>query len=175
MKKTNFILKEAPKYDLVQFVANSRGYPGMDPELVVSSLTIFSQASELLGALEEQFAGYGISYGRFCVLMMLVAEPEKNFSPSEIAEQFKVTKATVTGLVDGLEKDGLIRREDHPHDRRVWIIKITAEGEEVVDRVMPQLIKWYAHLMKNLTAAERSNLISLLAKVELSLSDKVIE
>ena len=175
MKKASFTLKEAPKYDLVQFVAKTRGYPGMDPALVTSALAIFSQASVLLAALDEQFTEYKISYGRFCVLMMLVAEPEKSFSPSEIAEQFKVTKATVTGLVDGLEKDGLIRREDHPHDRRVWIIKITAEGEEVVDRVMPQLIKWYAHLMKNLTAAERSNLVSLLAKVELSAANKAIE
>jgi DNA-binding MarR family transcriptional regulator len=172
MKKMNFVLKEAPKYDMVQFVAKTRGYPGMDPALVTSALAIFSQASVLMSALDEQFTGYKISYGRFCVLMMLVAEPEKNFSPSEIAEQFKVTKATVTGLVDGLEKDGLIRREDHALDRRVWIIKITAEGEEVVDRVMPQLIKWYAHLMKNLTAAERSTLVLLLAKVELSASDK---
>ena len=46
----------------------------------------------------------------------------------EVAERCYVTPATVTGVVDTLERDGLVERERSTSDRRVVTVRLTAEG-----------------------------------------------
>jgi DNA-binding MarR family transcriptional regulator len=47
---------------------------------------------------------------------------------SELSRALDVTPRAVTALVDGLEGDGLVRRCEHPHDRRSTVIELTATG-----------------------------------------------
>lgn len=48
----------------------------------------------------------------------------------ELADRLSVTKRNVTALVDGLEKEGLARRQPHPTDRRSTVVALTALGKE---------------------------------------------
>jgi DNA-binding MarR family transcriptional regulator len=50
---------------------------------------------------------------------------------TDLADTLGVTPRNVTALVDGLEAEGLLRRTDHPTDRRVTIIELTGGGETV--------------------------------------------
>ena len=56
-------------------------------------------------------------------------------SPSEIGERLIVTRATVTGVVDSLERRGLVVRTPHPADRRSLLVELTPEGRTVVAEV----------------------------------------
>jgi DNA-binding MarR family transcriptional regulator len=47
---------------------------------------------------------------------------------SSLSRALDITPRAVTGLVDGLEGDGLVRRCEHPHDRRATIVELTASG-----------------------------------------------
>lgn len=47
---------------------------------------------------------------------------------SSLSEQLDVTPRSITKLVDGLEAEGLVVREQHPHDRRATLIRTTAAG-----------------------------------------------
>ena len=47
---------------------------------------------------------------------------------SELSRALDVTPRAVTALVDGLEGDGLVRRCEHPHDRRSTVIELTSNG-----------------------------------------------
>jgi DNA-binding MarR family transcriptional regulator len=47
---------------------------------------------------------------------------------SELSRALDVTPRAVTALVDGLEADGLVRRCEHPHDRRATVVELTATG-----------------------------------------------
>ena len=47
---------------------------------------------------------------------------------SSLSRALDVTPRAVTGLVDGLEGDGLVRRREHPHDRRATVVELTAAG-----------------------------------------------
>ncbi|WP_256362062.1 MarR family winged helix-turn-helix transcriptional regulator [Streptomyces sp. TRM70350] len=40
----------------------------------------------------------------------------------------------MTVLVDGLEKEGLVRRVGHPHDRRIKPVELTQAGRQVVEQ-----------------------------------------
>jgi len=44
---------------------------------------------------------------------------------------------TVTALIDRLEKSGYVKRSDHPNDRRVYLIHITAKSRQVANKALP--------------------------------------
>ena len=56
-------------------------------------------------------------------------------SPSGIGERLIVTRATVTGVVDSLERRGLVVRTPNPADRRSLLVELTPEGRAVVAEV----------------------------------------
>jgi len=47
----------------------------------------------------------------------------------------------MTGIIDRLERAGLVERADHPKDRRVNIIKITKKGRGMVDKLETRLFE----------------------------------
>ncbi|MGQ0482886.1 MAG: MarR family winged helix-turn-helix transcriptional regulator [Pseudonocardia sp.] len=49
-------------------------------------------------------------------------------TPSEIADRLRITTASVTELIDRLERAGLVSRGRHPSDRRKLLITLTADG-----------------------------------------------
>ena len=53
-------------------------------------------------------------------------------TPSELGERLIVTRATVTGLLDSLERTGFVRRSANPADRRSLVVEITPAGLTVV-------------------------------------------
>jgi DNA-binding MarR family transcriptional regulator len=53
-------------------------------------------------------------------------------SPSELGERLIVTRATVTGVLDSLERRGFVRRSPNPADRRSLLVEITPAGLEVL-------------------------------------------
>jgi DNA-binding MarR family transcriptional regulator len=51
---------------------------------------------------------------KFTLLMQLFQADEQGLRPSECAERVRVTKATVTELLDELERDGWVRHQLYP-------------------------------------------------------------
>ena len=56
---------------------------------------------------------------------------------SELAEHASVSRATITGLLDTLEKAGFVERTDDVRDRRASCVKITSKGRELLHKVQP--------------------------------------
>jgi DNA-binding MarR family transcriptional regulator len=67
-------------------------------------------------------AGAGMSQARLRVMEALQEGPQ---SMSALKERLGVSATNITGLVDGLEADGLVCRTSHPSDRRVTLISLT--------------------------------------------------
>ncbi len=55
--------------------------------------------------------------------------------PSELGQRLIVTRATVTGVVDSLERRGYVRRTPNPADRRSLLVELTPDGRRVVQEV----------------------------------------
>ena len=53
-------------------------------------------------------------------------------SPSVLSDRLIVTRATVTGVIDSLERRGFVRRSANPADRRGLIVEITPAGLDVL-------------------------------------------
>jgi MarR family transcriptional regulator, negative regulator of the multidrug operon emrRAB len=115
-------------------------------------------------------APHGLSEGRFVLLFLLDAAAD-GLSPKTLAEQAGVTRATVTGLLDGLERDGMIERHSADNDRRALCIRLTSKGKRVGKTVFEQHGRWIAGLFGNLSQSERKQLSTLLIKVGANLRD----
>jgi DNA-binding MarR family transcriptional regulator len=76
-----------------------------------------------------------------------------------------VTRATITGLVDTLERDGLVSREHDSGDRRMMLVHLSAKGRAAIEEILPLHFKRMTTLMSPLTENERKTLVRLLNKV----------
>jgi len=129
--------------------------------LCFQTLSLASRIDRDCAAL---LAPHGLSEGRFVLLFLLDAAAE-GLAPNTLAEQAGVTRATVTGLLDGLEREELIERHAHASDRRALCIRLTRKGKRVAKAVFGQHGRWIASLFGNLSASERNQLGTLLEKV----------
>jgi DNA-binding MarR family transcriptional regulator len=91
-------------------------------------------------------------------------------SPTTIAERLIVTTATVTSLLDTLERRGLVVRQPNPHDRRKLLVALTDEARETVDRFLPEIVALQTAVMAGLSEAERRQLLRSLATIRAGLA-----
>jgi len=148
-----------------QFEDLARRYRDMEPGAVRAMVRLLRVGSDLLTAFERLLGRYGISQGRFLTLLVLNRAPESPQAPSEIAAKVGVARATMTRLLDGLERDGLVLRERHAGDgRRVEMI-LTEAGRALLEEILPDYWRRVAALMGGLSGRERERLFELLGMV----------
>lgn len=87
-------------------------------------------------------------------------------SPSELGDRLIVTRATVTGLIDSLERRGFVRRSANPADRRSLLVGITPAGLEVIQQVRTIIHRNETAWMSVLSEAELQTCIALLHRIQ---------
>lgn len=163
-----FYLRDLPKYEAIR--ARIERYPQVDPEAFEATLHMLRVATDVLDAFDRYYAGHGVSSGRFSVLMLLNREPDKGLTPSDLAEKAGVTRATMTGLLDGLEKDALVTRRSCRDDRRMCYIHLTDKARQLMEAMVPDYYTRVANLMQNLSVDEKKTLVAILGKVNQGIS-----
>jgi DNA-binding MarR family transcriptional regulator len=95
---------------------------------------------------------------------------EQNRLPlKDLAEASNCTRATITGLVDGLEAKGLVRRIPNPEDRRSLLAELTTEGQALREQSQA-LQAVYSECCEGLAPHEFHQLGVLLSRLNYSLS-----
>jgi DNA-binding MarR family transcriptional regulator len=87
---------------------------------------LFDMWHRVWKATHEAFGAAGLSMSRAKALWALDAEGP--LRARALADRFGCAAATVTDLVDGLERDGYVTRTPDPSDRRAVLISITPAG-----------------------------------------------
>ncbi len=163
-----FYMKELPNEE--DFRPLVPEYSSLDTGSVMLFYLFLQVGSDMLTAFETHLADHGVSQGRFIVLLLLLRAQVRNngagLGPSELARQAGVTRATMTGLTNGLERDGLIERFGHRGDRRRVVVRLTPKGRESLNAIFPDYYARIAELMNDLEDEERERLSALLHKVK---------
>lgn len=73
------------------------------------------------------------------IKMLQVLEPGVELPMSAVAERLFCDASNVTGMVDRLERRGLLERRDDPRDRRVKLIALTDDGAVLREQVLERL------------------------------------
>jgi len=163
-----FFLKDLPTSGTLRDLA--KRYPDLDPSALMSCIVLLRTGSDMLAALERILGRYGLSQGRFLTLIVLNRDPEEEITPSDLAERVGVTRATMTGLLDTLAKDGWIERIQHNEDRRRVVVRLTKDGLAHLGRMLPGYYREISRFMAGLNGQEHETLFKVLGKVREGLS-----
>jgi len=171
------LLKNLPRYECLLEAA--KDFPDLDPSAAEAFLHLLRAGDEAFGVTDRNLAAHNISHGRFCVLMLLWRSAQTRAAkmwgggdcspgprtPAELADAANVTRATMTGLVDTLERDGYVKREPDPDDRRMMSVRLTVRGEKFLHQFLPGHFKIASAVLSTLSEAERKTLVHLLGKI----------
>ena len=97
--------------------------------------------------------------------LAVVEGADRPLSPTTIAERLLVTTASMTSLLDTLERRGFITRSPDPDDRRKVLVTLTENGKHVVDQFLPEVVAVQTALMADLTETQRHQLLESLATI----------
>ena len=148
-----------------------RERPDLDPSpmLVVGRLQRLSQRLDL--ALRPPFAAEDLGNGDFDVLAALrrAGEPFA-VRPAELSRSLLVTTGAITKRIDRMERQGYVeRRGAIAADGRAKLVRLTARGRRLVDRLIALHLSNEERLLGGLSSVERSTLATLLAKLDAGL------
>jgi MarR family transcriptional regulator, organic hydroperoxide resistance regulator len=111
----------------------------------------------------EQCAKLGITATQLNVIKLL--QTVGDLSLSELSKRMVATNSTVTGIVDRMVTANLVAREQSADDRRVWKIKLTAQGKAVAKKIDVAPWEILRDAVMSLPADERTRLIATLDKI----------
>jgi DNA-binding MarR family transcriptional regulator len=93
----------------------------------------------LIGRLNETLATFELSFARYEALMLLFLSRRGSLPLGKMGARLQVHPASVTNLIDGLERLGYATRSAHPSDRRTTLAEITDRGREVAEQATSAL------------------------------------
>ena len=158
---------ELPIHDTPAMVLLDRGYggPEVDSAAVADCMQLLRVSKRLLGFFLANFAEHDISPGKYSVLCELLSA-QTPVSPSHLAARLGVSRPTVTGLLDGLYRQGLVDRTFDDEDRRRVAVALTRRGDSFIRSLLPDQYRIMAEVMGPLNDPERSQLRKILTKLE---------
>lgn len=112
---------------------------------------------------------YGITPLQFVVIALLWEED--GLPTSAITKRLQQLGGTMTGVLDGLERRGLIRRQRDEIDRRVYKIWLTESGEKLTEQLMPTAVEFRKGLLSFLSKEEEEIFTRLVDKMIQDLAD----
>lgn len=158
----------------------SEKYPAMDhvdrilaqwrkerPDLDVAPMGLIGRVKRLMLCLsremEKTWAEYGLNTASFDVLATLRRSgPPFTLSPGDLIASTMVTSGTMTNRIDQLQKAGFVDRVPNPEDGRGFLISLTDEGLQVIDKAVAAHVKTQAKLVSGLSKKEQRELDALL-------------
>lgn len=143
--KSNEQLNNVVNFLLEQTVRQMRGYAQRQLDLLQTGITV------------DQW------------VLLKIIEERKQISQVELAQVSQKDTASITRILDLLQKKGLIQRIDDEYDRRKYMISLTAEGLEFVMRNLPIIDRLRDQIVQGLSQEEIQTLKSILAKIRQNL------
>jgi MarR family transcriptional regulator, organic hydroperoxide resistance regulator len=92
-----------------------------------------------------------------------------------LSKEIRAHNSTVTGIVDRMEAAGLVERARSDNDRRVWIIRLTAQGRRVAERARVSPWDMLRHALAELPVSDQEKLTALLRKVAANVTTTAVE
>jgi DNA-binding MarR family transcriptional regulator len=128
-----------------------------------ATLQVLRTADSLWNVSRGFFHRWDISPSQFNVLNLLRSEGE-GLSQIELSRQLIMHRSNVTGLVDRLEKRGLVKRKDYASDRRAYRVVLSPEGAELLATILPEYHRGAESVWQDLPSAQVARLLESLRK-----------
>jgi len=145
-------------------------YPNSSAKATECAMNLVLTSDLIVKRISILLQPFGLSPASALVLSIL-ADSESPLSPNKIADRLIISRATVTGLVDSLEKRGYAQRFPHQTDRRMLLVQPTEKGRQVADQFRPIVHQHQKVWLGVLGKDEQQQLIDSLQRLQATLSD----
>ena len=139
----------------------SRAPTTEDARLAGMLLSLLPRIGKIAGQVAHERGAMTLERAR--ILWQLVESPRRS---GEIAQRCGLAPASVSELVDSLERDGFVRRSEDRNDRRVVVVEISARGRREIERVGELMTAPVAKMISSLSAEKRVRLAAALADLQ---------
>jgi len=100
------------------------------------------------------------------LILSMLTDSAEPIGPREIRDRLLVAGPTVTGLLDSLERQALVRRVAHPGDRRRLLVEVTDQGRQITREFRPLVHSAERPWLECLGEPEQHQLIELLGQIQ---------
>ena len=114
---------------------------------------------------------YDLTYAQYQVLKTI--RQHDTISAKEILVYLDTDKATLSGILSRLERNGLIRREKDPKDKRLMHISLTAASEALCDNVSDIEKQCSEDLTKGMKTKEVKNFLNVFERLVENQKDRL--
>jgi DNA-binding MarR family transcriptional regulator len=132
-------------------------------------LRLLRTAENLWNASRALFGRWDLSPSQFNVLNLLRDQP-RGLSQVQISRLLIMHRSNVTGLIDRLEKRGLLRRHTSPGDRRAYRVILTPAASDLLAQILPDYYRLAEQVWGALPVTRTSRLLADLSHLDANLA-----
>jgi len=137
------------------------GLPKPDADEVF--LVLWNAYRTVLAKADQSRRSLGLGQSDFRVLAALLHEGP--LPVNVIGEKVKLTTGSITTAVDRIEAKWLVARKNHPDDRRIRLVELTAKGRRLIERAYSRHSMEMEKAVSVLSREERDILVELLRRL----------
>lgn len=142
----------------------------LDFDALLAVSNIYRAANAIRNRMEREVLGPAqLSWGGFTILFVLWVWGERE--TGQLADDCGLAKGTLSGMLQTLEKTGLVSRAKHPEDGRKVVVTIEPPGVERIESVFPEFNANEARFTSRLSRSERAEMARLLRIVTATADD----
>src|SRR5512141_838099 len=145
-------------------------YPNASARATECAMNLVFTADLLVKRIASLLQPFDLSPASGLVLS-IVADTESPLPPHQIAGRLIISRATVTGLLDSLEKRGYVRRVPHASDRRMLLIELTESGRRVAYEFRLVVHRHQKAWLADFSEQEQEQLIGWLHRLQSALAE----
>jgi len=108
----------------------------------------------------EETAAHGITPVQYAAMQAVHDRPE--LDQRSLSRSIGFDTSTIGGVIDRLEKRGLMQRNASAEDRRVRLLTLTAEGEALLEEVQPAMLRAQFRMLEPLPESDRPRFMQML-------------
>lgn len=133
------------------------------PDVDVIAEAILYLYTESRRITKELAGRHGLTGPQLAVVKML--EPVGKLSLSELSGKIRARNSTVTGIIDRMEREGLVQRRRSEADRRVVNIELTPKGRELASEIPVEPVSIFRRVLAELSPRDASELSRILSRL----------
>ena len=143
----------------------SEQFPDLDHSMIQAVTVLSGTYHVLLSIIKRVISTHQITPQSMDVLMAIYVTKDQKCTLGEISGRLMVSPANVTGLVDGLLKKGLVRRREHPKDRRKRLTELTPKGLAVIEEFIPRCALFMQTVFASVSQEDKQQLYERLKQI----------
>src|ERR1700719_2182507 len=111
----------------------------------------------------------GVSVAHWYYLRVLAERGEMN--QLELSKRVGIASTTAVPALDNMEKRGLLKRTRDPKERRKFYVGLTADGKQIIDDLLPEIIDMMSASLEGITREEMRTFWKVMHDIEKNLAE----